>query len=286
MQKIVLITGSASGFGMLTALEFARQGYYVLATMRNLEKRHMLLQQAESLGCLHNIEVLQLDVTDPHSIDKVFTRVKILNRLDVLINNAGFALGGFAEEITLDEYRHQMETNLYGAIAVTQRFLPIMRKQRSGKIITISSISGLVGFPGLSAYVTSKHAIEGWCESLRLELQPFHIDVVLIEPGSYRTNIWTSGRKDALYSTRQDSPYAHIREKIEDYMHKSMSNYGDPQEVANLIVKVAQKTKPKLRYIAGNKTKLLYRIKNILPWKWWEKILYQQLSIKIDRRNR
>ena len=121
-------------------------------------------------------------------------------KVDVLINNAGYAGAGFVEEVSMEEYRKQFETNVFGVLAVTKAFLPLMRKQGQGCIINISSISGKVAFPGLSPYIASKHAIEGWSESLRLEMQPFGVKVVLIEPGSYKTNIWSTGKQVAVES--------------------------------------------------------------------------------------
>jgi NAD(P)-dependent dehydrogenase (short-subunit alcohol dehydrogenase family) len=146
-----------------------------------------------------------------------------------------------------------------------------MRKQESGKIINISSISGLIGFPGLSPYVSSKFALEGWSECLRLELKPFGIDVALVEPGAYQTNIWSTGKKIAAKSFNESSPYFRFMKKIEAVMEKNQKNYGDPIEVAKLITHLAmQKKIKKLRHPVGKGVKSALQLKKIIPWHLWE----------------
>lgn len=151
-KQTVFITGSASGFGMLAAVELAKRGCQVIASMRNLEKAEKL----KSLCSMHQMEdrvnIVQLDVTRPNGFPDLLND---LPPVDILINNAGFAMGGFCEEVSLEEYKEQFETNFFGLIAVTQAFLPAMRARKKGTIINISSISGKVGFPGLSPYVAS-----------------------------------------------------------------------------------------------------------------------------------
>ncbi|PEA53979.1 short-chain dehydrogenase [Bacillus pseudomycoides] len=269
-EKIVIITGSSSGFGLLTSLEFAKKGYLVIATMRNVEKRTKLLEEAALLHIERNIKVHQLDVTSQKSIENFTSFINDLGRVDILINNAGYASGGFVEEIPLEEYRNQFETNVFGAIAVTQAVLPVMRRQKHGKIINVSSISGKMGFPGLSPYVASKYALEGWSESLRLELKPFGINVSLIEPGSYNTNIWEIGQKLAEDSSESESPYKEYMKKIEQHIHNGSASFGNPQDVAEKIVSIAQSHHPTLRYPIGKRVKLMILLKNVLSWKWWE----------------
>lgn len=278
-RRVALITGSNSGFGRLTTLELARARYYIIATVRSMERAADLLAEAKQCGFIEQIEIVELDVTQPETIAQAVERVRAIGRLDILVNNAGFAMSGFVEEVSVDEYKKQFDTNFFGLIAVTQQLLPLMREQKSGKIINISSISGLIGFPGLSPYVASKHAVEGLTESLRIELKPFNIDVALVEPGSYQTNIWTTGRVDAKRSSHSDSPYSFQREKLESYVTKEMPHYGDPTDVAKLIVHIAESKKSKLRYKAGKGTKATYIIKKLLPWRVWEQLILKQLGI-------
>ncbi len=278
MKKIAIVTGASSGFGLLISLELAKSDFNVIATMRTLEKGEELLKQAHVLGVKENIFLHELDVTSNQSISKFKTMLENTEHIDLLVNNAGYAGAGFIEEIPIEEYRMQFETNVFGAISVTQAVLPIMRKQRSGKIINMSSISGRIGFPGLSPYIASKYALEGWSESLRLELKPFGIDVVIVEPGSYKTNIWTSGKHISEKSLKEDSPYFDMMKKLEQHIERGATQFGNPDEIASLVVTLALKKKTGLRYMIGKGVRLSVFIKNIVPWRVWEKILLKQLK--------
>ncbi|MBJ8015834.1 SDR family oxidoreductase [Bacillus cereus group sp. N34] len=269
-KKIAIITGASSGFGLLTTLELAKKDYFVIATMRNLEKQIDLISQATKLDLQQNIKVQQLDVTDQGSIHNFQLFLNEINRIDILINNAGYANGGFIEEIPVEDYRKQFETNLFGAISITQLVLPYMRKQKSGKIINISSISGKVGFPGLSPYVSSKYALEGWSESLRLEVKPFGIDVALLEPGSYNTNIWEVGKQLAENQSDTTSPYKEYMDKIQKHINNGNDALGNPMDVANKIVEIAEARRTTLRYPIGKGIKFMIFAKKVLPWRLWE----------------
>lgn len=275
-MKTVIVTGSSSGFGELITIELAKSGYNVVATMRNLSKKDSLLKIAASENVTDKVTVFPLDVTLQESIENFKEFVQSLNSVELLVNNAGYAQGGFSEELTLDDYRNQFETNFFGVIAVTQAVIPAMRKQRSGKIINMSSISGRFGFPGLSAYVASKHALEGYSESLRLELKPFGIDVVLVEPGSYKTNIWQSV---GTVSVRDQSPYKSSMEAILNELKSSEDQYGNPQDVASLVASIASANSPKLRYPIGKSVKNTLLFKSLLPWVTIEKIVMKKLKI-------
>ncbi|ASZ17580.1 TPA: SDR family oxidoreductase [Bacillus paranthracis] len=277
-KKVAIITGSSSGFGLLTTLELAKKDYLVIATMRNLEKQANLLSQATQLNLLHNITVQQLDVTDQNSIHNFQLFLKEINKVDLLINNAGYANGGFVEEIPVEEYRKQFETNLFGAISITQLVLPYMRVQKSGKIINISSISGQVGFPGLSPYVSSKYALEGWSESLRLEVKPFGIDVALVEPGSYNTNIWEVGKQLATNQSDTTSPYKEYMDKIQKHINSGSDTFGNPIDVANKIVEIAESKRTNLRYPIGKGVKFMIFAKKILPWRLWEYLVLRSFK--------
>ncbi|AIK39392.1 short chain dehydrogenase family protein [Bacillus pseudomycoides] len=266
----MIITGASSGFGFLTALELAKKDYFVIATMRNLNKQTELLSQAAALHLQQNIKIHQLDVTDQKSIHAFQLFLKELNQVDILVNNAGYASGGFIEEIPVEEYRRQFETNVFGAISITQIVLPYMRKQKSGKIINVSSISGQVGFPGLSPYVSSKYALEGWSESLRLEVKPYGIDVSLIEPGSYNTNIWEVGKELAENYSESTSPYKAYMDKIQNHINNGSDTFGNPVDVARKIVAIAEAKNATLRYPIGKGVKLMIVAKKILPWRVWE----------------
>ena len=277
-EKIALITGSSSGFGLLTSIELAKAGFRVVATMRDLGRRGPLDQAAAAAGAAAQLDIRQLDVTNLDSIPAfVDSVVRDHGRLDVLVNNAGFAVAGFAEDIKLEELRRQFETNFFGAVATTKAALPTMRRQRSGHIIMVSSIGGLLGSVTVSSYSASKHALEGWSESLRLELNALGIKVVLIEPGAFLTDIWTRGAVMGEKATTQGSPNLQrslrMRERIQALPKR------DPIEVARLIASVAQDPNPKLRYVVGPDAKLQLALKRILPWKWHEKLVANFLKL-------
>jgi NAD(P)-dependent dehydrogenase (short-subunit alcohol dehydrogenase family) len=277
-DKVALITGSSSGFGLLTSIELARDGFRVVASMRDLGRRQFLDSAAATAGVSDGIDVRQLDVTDfgtiPSFVDAV---VRDYGRLDVLVNNAGFAVAGFAEDLKLDEIRRQFETNFFGAVAMTQAALPIMRRQRSGHIIMVSSIAGLHGSFTISSYSAAKHALEGWSESLRLEINALGIKVALVEPGSYQTGIWTRGAVMGERSKKESSPNFQRSLRMRDRVQKIPK--ADPIEVARLIAAIARDPNPKLRYLVGRDAKIQLILKRILPWKWYEKVIASFLKV-------
>jgi NAD(P)-dependent dehydrogenase (short-subunit alcohol dehydrogenase family) len=277
-KKIAIVTGSSSGFGMLTAVELAKEGFEVISTLRNMDKSEGLLTLADEQNVADSIRLHPLDVTSSDSINEFKKFLLQLDHVDVLVNNAGFAAGGFCEELSVDDYRAQFETNVFGLIAVTQAVLPVMRKKMHGRIINISSISGRFGFPGMSPYTASKHAVEGFSESLRLEVKPSGIDVVLVEPGSYQTNIWSTLDNITL---NPESPYHSYMEAILNNIGNVKVVHGNPLDVAELVTSIAtMKKTPKLRYPIGNGVKMNIFMKAILPWKVLENMIMKKLLKK------
>jgi NAD(P)-dependent dehydrogenase (short-subunit alcohol dehydrogenase family) len=272
-QKVAIITGSNSGFGLLTAVELAKSGFRVIATMRDTAKKEELLKRASSLQVEDRIFIQKLDVTSASSLESFKEFLTSLDRIDVLVNNAGFAQGGFLEEVCLEEFRQQFETNVFGVIGVSQLILPYMRRQGSGKIINIGSISGRIGFPGLSPYVSSKHALAGLLESLRLEVKSFGIDVHLIEAGSYQTNIWSTGKKITERSLQSESPYHSQMKKLNAHLLEAGAKYGDPRKVSDLVARIATGRSRRFRYAIGKGTGVTILIKSLLPWKVFERIM-------------
>src|SRR5215471_491786 len=186
-QNVALVTGGSSGIGYETSLMLARSGFLTYATMRNLNKSGDI----KAIAALENlpIRITRLDVTDDVSINNAVQAIlSETGRIDVLVNNAGYVLEGAFEHLSMDEIKAQYETNVFGLIRTTQAVLPIMRKQKSGIIVNISSGAGRFGFPWSSAYVSTKFAIEGLSESMSYELEPFGIRMVLVEPGVIKTN--------------------------------------------------------------------------------------------------
>jgi NAD(P)-dependent dehydrogenase (short-subunit alcohol dehydrogenase family) len=271
-RKIALITGTSSGFGLLTALALAKKGYFVAATMRDLAKRERLLKEAEQAGVLGQIQCLQLDVTESEGISRVVASIlQQFGKIDVLVNNAGFAVGGYTEEVSMEDWRKQMETNFFAVVALSKAVITSMREQGQGMIINISSVSGRIGFPGYAAYAASKFAVEGFSEALRLELLPFGVRVVLVEPGAYSTDIWDKGFETII--SPADSPYRSKLEAMLNYSRKAAKNAPHPQEVANLIAQITEQSPPRLRYPIGQGSVLLLLCKALLPWRRFEKII-------------
>jgi len=278
-EKIAIVTGSSRGFGLLTCIELAKAGFRVVATMRDVARWGALDQPGSAAGLANRIDVRELDVTHFDSIPALVAGVVgDYSRVDVLVNNAGFAVAGFAEDIRLEELRLQFETNFFGTVAMTRAVLPVMRQQRSGHIIQLSSIVGLTGSISVSSYTASKHALEGWSESLRLEVNSLGIKVVLVEPGAYDTGIWSKGAVMGQDAIKNTSPNFERSLKMRGVIQKIPK--ADPIAVARLIVTIAQDPNPKLRYLAGRDAKIQLAMKRLLPWKWWEKMIAN--LVKID----
>lgn len=272
-RKTALITGASSGFGLLTTVTLAKRGWRVLATMRDLARREKLEAAARAAGVLDRIELLALDVTDAEQIAALAATIAARpGPLDAIVNNAGFAMAGFAEDVTDAELRQQFETNFFGAAAVTRAFLPQLRRQGAGHIVMVSSISGRMGFPGISSYCASKFALEGWAETLRMELKPLGIQVVLVEPGSFETDIWTRNATISSRTLDANSPnadrVARWRKQLETGKPKA-----NPQAVANGIATILDHHRPKLRYVFGRDAKMSLLLHRLLPASAFERLL-------------
>jgi NAD(P)-dependent dehydrogenase (short-subunit alcohol dehydrogenase family) len=265
-QNVALVTGSSSGIGFETALLLARNGFKTYASMRDLKKSKDITQIAnkEKLP----LQVVQLDVIDHKSIREAIDKVVEENkRIDVLVNNAGYGLLGALEDLSIEEIKAQFETNFFGAIRVTQQVLPVMRKQKSGgTIVNISSVGGRMGIPSLSAYHSTKFALEGLSESISYELEPFGIRVVLIEPGFIRTNIMNSSMI-AKKAQNPSSPYFSLTQQLERSFKSAMENTSEsspPEEVAKVVLQAVTSDSPKLRYAVGNDAASLIQAKTTM----------------------
>jgi NAD(P)-dependent dehydrogenase (short-subunit alcohol dehydrogenase family) len=197
------------------------------------------------------IRVVQLDVTDDISVKNAIDHIiSEAGRIDILVNNAGYGLVGALEDLSMEEIKFQYETNLFGLIRVTQAVLPTMRKQRSGRILNLSSGAGLFGYPGGSSYVSTKFAVEGLSESIAYELEPFGIKVILIEPGFIRTN-FAHAVVVAKKAQDQSSPYSELMQRMMASSSELAKNASDAELVANIILDAASNPNPRLRYLAG-----------------------------------
>src|SRR5215472_1599783 len=248
-QRVAVVTGSSTGNGYETSLTLPRNGFLTYATMRNLNKGDNIKSLAEKEKL--PLKTVQLDVTDDTSVKNAIQSITAESRrIDVLVNNAGYAVAGAFEELSMEEIKAQFETNLFGVIRVTQAVLPIMRKQKSGIIVNISSGAGRIGFPGMSAYVSTKFAIEGLSESMSYELEPFGIKMVLVEPGFIKTNIGNN-MVTAKQSQDANSPYSQLTEKMVSFIEHGLEAGSPPDVVAKVVLKAVTSENPNLRYLAG-----------------------------------
>jgi len=273
-SQVILITGCSSGFGLLMAARLSAKGHTVIATMRDPSHSEALRQEvAKRWG---NVEIYPLDVTKVDTIrTTISTVIQKHNRIDVLINNAGYRMGGFFEDLTQDEIRSQAETNFFGVQNVTREAIPYMRQQRQGRIINISSVAGFSASPGFSAYNASKWALEAFSESLHYELKPFGIDVLLIEPGTYNTKIFHENARYAKDFNNLQSPYyvmsQHIQKRVMSYVRATRKN---PESVAVLAEKLIEAKNPSFRNIPDLEGKILYFLRKFLPFRVYRSLVW------------
>lgn len=245
-KKVWFITGAGRGMGTDIAKAALAAGHAVVATGRNPEK------VAQAVGENENLLAVQLDVTDPSAAEAaVQAAVDRFGRIDVLVNNAGNFYAGFFEEITPEDFRSQIETTMFGPMNVTRAALPVLRAQRSGLVVTISSTAGIAGGEFLSAYAASKFGVEGWAESVAPEVAPFGIRTMIVEPGFFRTELLTPESTRYAESTIED--YAERTEQtVAAWQSMDGQQGGDPAKLADALIHLAELDEPPLRFAAGS----------------------------------
>ena len=260
MEKVAVVTGSSSGIGFETSLALAKEGYFTFATMRDVKKADAVKKIAEEEN-LH-LKVIELDVDNEDSVENAIKSIiDEKQRIDVLVNNAGWGIWGTGEDVSLEEFREQFETNFFSIVRLIQKVAPTMRKQGSGDIVNISSIAGRIGFPVSTAYISSKFALEGFSESLRFELGEFGINVIIIEPGVIKTNFFDSMR--TAKKADAGETYRDITLKVITGV-KMMAEMGThPKEVANVIINSIKEEKPLPRYVVGNDAAMFLEAKKM-----------------------
>lgn len=260
----VLITGSSSGIGLVTAVEMARRGWTTIASMRDPGRGAGLRAAAAAAGAGERVIVEALDVTDAGALPAALERILARGggRLDAVVHNAGVAAAGAFEDLPEAELRRVMETNFFAVLALTRALLPTFRAQRHGRIVVVSSNSAFAGEPANSIYVASKWAIEGWAESLAYEVGRFGIEVVLIEPGPYRTEIWQRSPR----IVPEGSPYAGWLRQLEAAIDaKVLAGARDPREVATAIATALEAVKPRFRYPVSPQAWLGHLMRGVVP---------------------
>ena len=249
MEKVAVVTGSSSGIGFETSLALAREGYFTYATMRDVKKAAEIqkITDEESLP----LKIIELDVDNEESAENAInTIIQEKDRIDVLVNNAGWGIWGTGEDVSIEEFKAQFETNFFSVVRMIQKVAPTMRKQGSGNIVNISSVAGRIGLPASTAYVSSKFAVEGLSESLRYELGQFGVNVIIIEPGVIKTNFFDSMKTAEKADVGET--YRDITLKVITGV-KMMAEMGTPpKEVAQVIINSLKEEKPLPRYIVGN----------------------------------
>jgi NAD(P)-dependent dehydrogenase (short-subunit alcohol dehydrogenase family) len=245
-DNVWFITGSARGMGIDLAKAALAAGHRVVATARDAAK------VTEALGEQENLLALSLDITDPKaSIAAVETAVEQFGRIDVLVNNAGNFYAGYFEVISDTQLRQQMETNFFGPLNVTRAILPVMRQQRSGHVITITSAAGIIGQEFVAAYAASKFALEGWMESLQYDVEPYGIHTTIVEPGFFRTELLVEGVSSIWPELSIEDYDERTAQTIAAWKSMNGQQGGDPAKLGEALVTIAALDKPPLRFVAG-----------------------------------
>ncbi|MEM9737672.1 MAG: oxidoreductase [Bacteroidota bacterium] len=265
-QKIALVTGGSSGIGKATVLELYKQGYKVYAAARNLDKMKDLEEQG--------ISIIQLDVTDEKATKSCIDQViKKENKIDVLVNGAGMGVFGSVEETSMEDAHYQFDVNLFGMARLTKYVVPHMRKRKAGTIVNISSMIGKFPVPLGAYYIASKHAVEGWSDCLRIELEPFNIRVIIIEPGVTKTG-FGEAMKAAFLARSSKGPYQDFIFKPNQ--KKEASEPTDPLLVAETIAKAISNSKPATRYPVGKDAKYLLWLRKWVSDRYFDKVVKEK----------
>jgi NAD(P)-dependent dehydrogenase (short-subunit alcohol dehydrogenase family) len=281
-QQVAVVTGGSSGVGYETSLMLARNGFHTYATMRKLEEKS---NQIADISKNENLplQVIQLDVDNDKSvIDAINRIVREKGRIDIVVNNAGYALIGAFEENSIEEIKAQFETNFFGAVRVIQAVIPTMRKQRRGRIVNITSMGGRMSFPLDSIYHATKFALEGLSESIQYELEPFGIKVILIEPGAIGSNFWknmkTATKSSGSEST--DPPYRQLTINVSKAFKQAAQNTTHPSEVAKVILQAVIADNPDFRYVVGKDAAMMLEARRNMSDREFQDLLKRQFNLQ------
>jgi short-subunit dehydrogenase len=282
-KEVAVVTGSSTGIGFETSLTLARNGFHTYATMRKLEGRSKQITDIAKNDNLP-LQVIQLDVDNDKSVLEAINRIVTENdRIDVVVNNAGYALVGAFEETSMQEIKAQFETNFFGAVRVMQAVIPIMRKQRSGKIVNITSMGGRVAVPLDSIYHGTKFALEGLSESIQYELEPFGIKVILIEPGAVGSNFWKNlkmaAKASGLDNKNNDSQYKQIENNMSESFKQIEQNTIHPSEVAKVILQAVMADNPDFRYVVGKDAAMILEARRTMSDREFQKFMKKQFNL-------
>ena len=274
MEKVALVTGSSSGIGFETSLALARDGYHTFASMRDIKKAGEIEHAAKKEEL--PIEILELDVDDDESIVSAIKKVVKDGggKIDVLVNNAGYGQFGCTEDVSIEEFRNQFETNFFSIVRIIQEVSPIMRSQNSGIIVNVSSVVGRLGLPGSPAYISTKFALEGLSECLRYELGQFGIKTTLIEPGVVKTNFFDSMK---VPESKTDPKYKELTDSILAGLKMMVQMGTAPSQVADAIIKAIHDKEILPRYIVGTDAAMFLEAKKMKTDIEFEKYMSKEL---------
>jgi NAD(P)-dependent dehydrogenase (short-subunit alcohol dehydrogenase family) len=279
-QKVAIVSGSSSGMGFETSLILARNGFYTYATMRKLEGEG--LKQLTDITKSENLplQVILLDVNDDKSVkNAINTIAKEKDRIDVVVNNAGYDLMGALEETSMEELKGQFETNFFGAVRVLQAVIPIMRKQKGGTIANITSLGGRVSFPLNSVYHATKFAFEGLSESIQYELETFGIKIIVIEPGGVGSNFMKNLKMASKASDPSNSPYGSIQNRISEYFKQWLQSAIHPSEVAKTILHAVTSDNPEFRYVVGKDAMMTLESRKSMSDREFQGMIKKQINL-------
>ena len=273
MDKVALVTGSSSGIGLETSLALARDGYRTFASMRNIGKNTELQEAAKKENL--SIDVIELDVDKEDSIVSAVKKVMSeAGRIDVIVNNAGYGQFGCTEDVPIEDFRKQFETNFFSIVRIIQEVAPIMRKQGSGIIVNISSVVGRMGLPGSPAYISTKFALEGFSECLRYELGQFGVKTTIIEPGVVKTNFFKSMH---IPESKTDPKYKELTDKILSGFKMMVEMGTAPSQVADVVIKAIHDKEILPRYTAGTDAAMFMEAKKMKTDIEFEKYMGKEL---------
>ena len=273
MDKVALVTGSSSGIGLETSLALAKDGYRTFASMRDTGKAIELQEAAKKENL--SIDVIELDVDKENSIMSAVKKVMSeAGRIDVLVNNAGYGQFGCTEDVPIEDFRKQFETNFFSIVRIIQEVAPIMRKQGSGVIVNISSVVGRMGLPGSPAYISTKFALEGFSECLRYELGQFGVKTTIIEPGVIKTNFFKSMK---IPESKTDPKYKELTDKILSGFKMMVEMGTAPSQVADVVIKAIHDKEILPRYTAGTDAAMFMEAKKMKTDIEFEKYMGKEL---------
>jgi NAD(P)-dependent dehydrogenase (short-subunit alcohol dehydrogenase family) len=280
----VLVTGASRGLGLEIALRLAESGFRVWAGVRNPQQTRAIQEAGGQRGV--HLETVPLDVTDDASVHSAISMVTSQCGLFGLVNNAGVTGRAYFEDFPEEKVRQIFEVNVFGTMKVTRRVLPLLRQARTGRIVTLTSIGGRIGTMGLAPYIATKFALEGFNESLWLEMKPFGVHVSIVEPGMVKTDIWDESRRVLNEARNPQSPYGELFNRAEELASGALnSSRLSPKDVANTVLRAMTDRRPRLRYIVGKRAGFVVALRRHLPGELFERLYFGEVLRRLTKRD-